>query len=135
MMNKLKWILVLTTLLLVGCGKKETLEESVNSRWQATIDNDLEKAYEYFSTGYKEVESLDGFKVRMATAQLNVKWTSGTYQSADCSSEDVCEVKVEVVYSYSFPKKSLGGVSDIKTEVKENWIEVDGQWLFVPKNK
>ncbi len=133
MMNKIKWLLLLTVLVLSGCDKAEDLQTSVNSRWQAIIDDDYEKAYSYFSPGYKEVESLDGFKVRMLTAKINMKWTQGSFKSADCETEEVCEVKAEVIYSYTFPKRSLGGVENIPSEIKENWINIDGKWFHVPK--
>jgi len=132
-MNKFKLALLLTVLVLTACEKAEDLETSVNSRWNGIISNELDKAYSYYSPGYKEVESLEGFKLRILTAQLNIKWTQGTFKSAECSSEDVCEVRVEVTYNYSFSKRSLGGVENMVTELKENWIKIDGKWVHVPK--
>ena len=137
MISKVKWVLGLTiaACALTGCESNETLEESVNARWQGIVENEYEKAYQYYSPGYKEIESLDGFKVRMSTAKLNMEWHKGTYQSETCATEDACEVSVEVVYSYKFSKRSLGGVENIPTKLKENWIKVDGKWFHVPKNK
>lgn len=132
-MNKIKWLLLLTVLVLSGCEKAENLESSVNSRWQAIIENDYEKAYSYFSPGYREVESLESFKIRMLTAKININWTAGTFKEALCKTEGVCEVKAEVVYSYSFPKRSLGGVKNIPSEIKEDWLKLDGKWFHVPK--
>ena len=124
-----------SVLVVAGCKQVEDLESSVNSRWKAITANDLEKAYEYYSHGYKEAESLDGFKMRIATAQLSIKWSQGLFKSKSCSDENVCEVSVEVVYSYSFPKRSLGAVENVTTVLKEDWIKIDGKWLHVPKSK
>ncbi len=133
-MNKLKLALLLTVLILTGCEKAEDLEASVNSRWQAIVEQDLEKAYGYFSPGYKHAESLEGFKFRIVTAKLSIEWMQGIYKDAQCASEDVCEVAVNVVYSYTFPKRSLGAVENVPTLVKEHWIKLDGKWSHVPKN-
>jgi len=133
-MNKLKLALLLAVLILTGCEKAEDLEASVNSRWQAIVDKDYTVAYEYFSPGYKKVESLDGFKLRMLTAQLNMKWSKGTFKEAACASEDVCEVAAEVVYDFTFSKRSMGGIENIPSQVKENWIKIDGKWFYVPKS-
>ena len=133
-MNKFKLALLLTILILAGCEKAEDLETSVNSRWQAITEQDLDKAYSYYSPGYKNIETLEGFKLRIATAQLSMQWKQGVYKEAQCASEDVCEAAVDVVYSFKFPKRSLGSVEDVPTLVKEQWIKTDGKWYHVPKN-
>jgi hypothetical protein len=128
-------LLLVPVALLLGCSKPETLEESVNSRWQAIVNNDLETAYEYFSPGYKEVESLDGYKYRLATAKINMQWTAGKFLKADCENENVCNVSVEIVYNYSFPKRTMGKMEGIKTTSKESWLKVEDQWFFIPEKK
>ena len=135
MMNKIKWLMLLTVLVLAGCEKAEDLESSVNSRWQAITEGDMDTAYSYFTPGYKATESLDGFKLRMATAQLNIKWKEGVYKDAICASEDVCEVTAIVVYTYMFPKRSLGSVENVPTQVKEQWLKIDDRWYHLPNDK
>ena len=119
-------------LLVSGCKKSETLEESVNNRWKAVIENDLEKAYEYFSPGYKEIENLLSYQNRIATAKINMSWKEGTFKSANCESETLCKARVEVHYTYSFPRRSLG-TTESRSTVIENWMVVNGKWHFVPK--
>jgi outer membrane lipopolysaccharide assembly protein LptE/RlpB len=134
-MNKLKPLaLTGAVLLLSACQQSEDLPTSVTNRWNALTTQDYETAYGYFSPGYRETETLQSFMLRMTTAQMNVKWTSGTYDSSECSEEEYCEVRVNVAYEYSFPKRSLGGM-DVETKISENWIKTDGKWYFVPKNK
>jgi hypothetical protein len=135
MKNKLLLPTVIGAMLMLSaCQQSEDLPTSVNQRWAAITAQDYETAYGYFSPGYKETESLDGYRLRMATAQLNVKWKNGTYEGEECSDEQVCEVKVNILYEYSFPKRSMGGM-EVNTSMSENWIKLDGKWYFVPKNK
>lgn len=134
-MNKLKTLLCLSALLsLAACQQKEDLPTSVENRWAAVIAQEYDKAYDYFSPGYKAIEAPDAYKLRMAAAKLNVKWKSAAFGSQECSSEDVCKVQVKITYEYSFPKRSLGGM-EVNTEISENWIRTDGKWHLVPNDK
>jgi hypothetical protein len=134
-MNKLKTLLCACALLsLAACQQNEDLPSSVSNRWASLIAQDYETAYGYFSPGYKAVESLESYKLRMAAAKLNVQWKSGAFSSQNCSSEDICQVQVKIKYEYSFPKRSLGGM-EVDTEITENWIRTDGKWYLVPNDK
>ena len=134
MMNKFKWAMLLAVLIISGCEKAENLESSVNSRWSGITGQNLEKSYNYFSPGYKATETIESYKLRIATAQINLRWKKGQFVSADCEEETVCKVKVLLDYEYTFPKRSLGGV-EVQTNLFENWIKLDNKWYFVPKDK
>ncbi len=129
----MKWTALIAVMMLAGCQQSEDLASSVNSRWSGIIEKDFEQAYEYFSPGYKETETIESFKLRMLTAQINLEWTQGKFVSADCEDEAICEVTVQLDYKYTFAKRSLGGV-EVQTEVTENWIKLEEKWHFVPKN-
>lgn len=133
-MNKIYLLVLVMFLALPACKKSEDLETSVNNRWQAVIENDLEKAYQYVSPGYKEIESLESYKVRIATAKIHMNWKAGSFKSSNCETELVCKVQVSVEYTYTFPRRSMGS-SDVNTTLTENWIKVDGDWYLVPKEK
>ena len=133
MMNKIKWLLLMV-LTVSGCENTENLENSVNSRWSGIIEKDLDKAYKYFSPGYKATETLESYKLRIVTAQLHLQWKKGEFVSAECEEETVCVVDVLLDYKYTFPKRSLGGV-EVQTKISENWIKIDGKWYFVPSDK
>ncbi|MCB1581954.1 MAG: hypothetical protein R3E90_01990 [Marinicella sp.] len=138
-MNKLMCTL-LVLMILPGCKKSEDLETSVNNRWQAVVENDLEKAYEYFSPGYKKIENLLSYRNRIATAKINMNWTSGKYKSAQCETDSdtdtvsTCKVQVQVAYTYTFPRRSMGTVGT-ESVVVEDWIQVKGKWYLVPKER
>ena len=134
--KKIKYLALVTCILaLAACQQPETLESSVNNRWKGITGNDLDMAYGYVSPGYKKVENLDSFKLRIATAQINIKWVKGTFKEAQCANENVCEVTVEVEYNYTFTKRSSGAMEGLRTEVKEDWIKVENNWYFVPEKK
>ena len=62
-MNKLKTLLCLSALLsLAACQQKEDLPTSVENRWAAVIAQEYDKAYDYFSPGYKAIEAPDAYK-------------------------------------------------------------------------
>ncbi len=133
-MNKSKYLILLATVMLASCQSNESLETSVNNRWAAIVNDELERAYEYFSPGYKEVENLKSFKLRIATAKIQMNWKQGQYAGSECETETICTVKVLVDYTYTFPKRSMGNV-DVQTELDENWINIDNKWYFVPKKE
>lgn len=119
---------------LVGCdNSSKAIEDRVVERWQAVIDSDYEKAYEYFTPAYQKNESLDAFKLRTEQAKLNVSWKNAKFDSKACE-EAVCQVKVKVTYMYQFPQKSMGSV-EAETTINENWINKGGNWYFLPKNE
>ncbi len=134
MKNKIYVLVLLGFIALSGCKKSEDLETSVNNRWAAIIANDLDKAYEYVSPGFKEIESLQSYKTRIATAKINMNWNAASYKSAKCESESVCKVQVSIEYTYTFPRRSMGS-SSVNTTLVEDWINVEGDWYLVPKEK
>lgn len=134
MMNKTSCVFIMVVLLLSGCKTSEDLETSVNNRWKAVIENDLEKAYQYFSPGYKEIESLLSYRNRIATAKIHMNWKEAQFKSATCESEDLCKVQVSISYTYTFPRRSMGNVDADSVSV-ENWIKIKGDWYLVPKDK
>jgi hypothetical protein len=133
MMNKINYVFIAAVLVLTGCKSSEDLETSVNNRWKAVIENDLEKAYQYFSPGYKEIENLLSYRNRIATAKINMNWKEAQFKSANCETEDLCKVQVSVAYSYTFPRRSMGTTESVSTTI-ENWINIDGDWYLVPKD-
>ncbi len=133
-MNNKVWLTAaMVTAFLTGCQKSADLETRVTDRWNHLIEGELSQAYEYFSPGYKAGETLDSFRIRTQTAQMHATWNTAQFVSSECEDEQVCEVKVEINYSYRFPQRSMGGM-DVTTTIHENWLKVDDTWYFVPKN-
>lgn len=133
-MNKVYLLAMLVLFALAGCKQSEDLETSVNNRWASIIDNDLDKAYQYFSEGYMVIESIETFKTRIATAKINMDWKNAKFISAKCEQESLCKVSVSVEYAYTFPRRSMGETV-VKSELSENWIKQDGTWSYVPDER
>lgn len=122
-----------SVVVLGGCSQPEDLETSVNNRWSNMIAGEYEDAFAYFSPAYQELESLTAFSLRTETAKLKIQWLNGVFKSKECQ-DDVCAVKIELEYQYSFPRRSMGQMK-LKTEIKENWIKMNERWYFVPSEE
>ena len=132
---KIKLLIMTGVLVLAGCSDSiEDLDSKSVKRWEAIIDSEYEKAYEYFTPGYKKTESLAAYASKIANAKVRVEWKSAKFIGRDCESEVKCEVELEVLYKYSFPRKSMGEL-EVPTKIVENWINKNGKWYFLPKLK
>jgi hypothetical protein len=131
---KLSIILCIVAFGLTSCKDPiKSIEDRSVHRWQSIINSDYETAYGYFSPAYRKTETIESFKLRMTKAKLSVQWKSAEFNSKKCE-DTVCEVKVNLLYKYSFPQKAMGDV-EIETAVDENWINKDGNWYFLPKTE
>lgn len=120
---------------LTGCKDSvEDLDTKSVKRWEAIIASDYETAYEYFSPGYKKTESQASFASKTANAKVRVDWKSVNFISKSCESETQCSVKLEILYKYTFPRKSMGEI-EVPTTITEKWINKGGKWYFLPKLK
>lgn len=125
---------LLSVMFLAGCKEDaRALEKKAVARWQAVIDKDFEKAYDYFSPGYKQIEDLDVYRLRIMKAQIKIQWTDVEFDKLSCDSEVVCDVHLKVTYDYSFPQKNMGELKQVKTPLKEKWLKNNGVWSYVPE--
>ncbi len=120
--------------LLSGCGdSRDSVGGMAEARWAAIVDQDYDKAYSYFASSYQQLEDLNTYRLRIATAQVNMKWEGAKAKSVECTATK-CLVKLDLSYTYKFPRASMGEVSNI-TEIAENWINDDGDWKMLPSGK
>ncbi|MCX7544077.1 hypothetical protein [Marinicella gelatinilytica] len=135
-MKKTLIMMVLTGLVLSACNREETtddIDQKAVDRWQALIDGDFEKAYEYLAPSYAQLETLNSYSLRMSSLRINLEWKSIKFNKKECS-DDACEVLLELTYEYSFPKSSMGKIESIKM-VKENWLKSEDKWFFMPDDQ
>ena len=122
-------------LLLGGCvstAKSPDLDpvrERAEARWQALLSNDLETAYTFYSPGYRSANSLIDFGLSWRTRR--VQFTSADYVGHECE-ESRCKVTFDAGFKVERPVPGMDVFNGQQTVV-ENWIEVDGNWWFVPK--
>ncbi|KAA3645970.1 MAG: hypothetical protein DWP95_03760 [Proteobacteria bacterium] len=135
-MKKTLMLMLLSGLILSACGREETIDDidqKAVDRWQALIAGDYQKAHGYIAPSHRELENLDSYQTRMATARLSIDWQAAKFVNKDCQ-EYSCEVTMVITYLYKFQKRSLGETKG-KTAVKENWIKSDKKWYFLPDEK
>jgi len=99
--------------------KQKAVKERALARWQALIDSDAEKAYEFLSAGSKAVASFGEYKGR---ARLQ-GFKSADFTSASCEA-DSCKVRLTVVLEHKLMKK-------IPIELEETWELEKGQYWYV----
>lgn len=128
-------IVAFIVLIMAGCassgGKsvsKRPLDRAVE-RWGHLIERKGELAYDYLSPGARSQINRDTYASDIAVRP--VRWTAVAPESENCSSEDVCEVKVTISFKVRMPVQGVGDVES-KQLVTEKWLRTDGQWYFVP---
>ena len=127
-----RYPLMLAFLFLAACagtGKSNGIEARAQTRWDLVLAGNLAEAYEYLSPGVRS--SIGSFDYQRSLLITAVRWTSAEVLEAECS-EDACSVKVNVDFMVV---GALPGVTKFegKQVITENWVRMDGQWWFVPK--
>lgn len=115
-----------------GSGpEKEKIENRAQARWDALLAGDVETAYGYFSPGYRSSVSLIDYAVELRMRRVN--WTSAAYKEHSCENK-TCDVKFTVGYKIV---RALPGVPTFESQsiVDERWIQIDGQWWYLPQKQ
>lgn len=118
----------------VGRAQKPTDAEAVKvralARWQSLIDGDYQVAYGYISPGMRSVTPFEYYRSKLEGGALH--WKAVDIRSVEC--EDArCEVEIRRTDVYVGLIQAMVGQETI-SDISERWIEIDGQWWFVPKS-
>lgn len=124
----------LLALFLVACtsvpkSPDDMVLERAQERWDAVIAGELEKAYTYYSPGFRATTSLIDFGVSMKTRK--VRWTSAAYKNHECEG-DRCVINFDIGFKVGTPVPGLT-VYEGTQVVEDRWIRSDSQWWYVPK--
>ena len=109
----------------------EGLEARAQKRWDLLIAGQAGQAWEFFSPGYRDIKDRETYVADLSVRP--VKWTKAAVKSSQCPEDPkVCDVEVEVHFTMD---STLPGVGKLESysPVAERWIEIDGNWYFVPK--
>jgi len=107
---------------------KAELKHRAIERWALLIAQHGTDAYSYLSPGYQQAHDRVKYGTEMASRP--VRWYRATFDHADCSSEDACEVTMLVDFKV---KMSAGmGITESFSYIRERWISVDGVWYHLP---
>ena len=129
--------LAITTLILSACASvtkdsetsSEALVDRAQDRWAALLANDYEKAFSYYSPGYRSTRTAINFAV--AIKARRVQWQSAEYREHNCL-ENSCTFQFEVGYKVSKPVPGLDAY-EYTSRVEEKWVKTEGQWWYVAK--
>ena len=123
---------IFSVLLLSACAspetKENTIEGRVEARWDTLLKGDLAAAYEFLSPGYRS--SVSSLQYQRSILIQKIRWTGAEYSSHVCE-ETTCNVRVTMDFSVY---GALPGVKSFEGTqvVEETWVQVGGQWYFVP---
>jgi hypothetical protein len=104
------------------------LIERAQARWDAIIARDYDAAYALYSPGYRSATSRTDFEIELRSRRIS--WTSASYRAHSCDGQ-VCSVTFDIEFTAPRP---VPGMSkwDGRSSVEDSWIEVSGQWWYVP---
>lgn len=100
---------------------KEVVAGLAASRWNALVQGDIAKAYEFLSPGTRSVMSLDLYKAKIKPGM----WKKASVDTVACE-QDRCEVAMVIEYSYR-------KITSIETRLSEVWLREGGRWWFSPE--
>lgn len=124
-------LLALALLMLAACAstpKPDPVVQRAQERWDALIAGDLEKAYGYYSPGFRSSTSVFDFGVGIRSRP--VRWTAASYKDHQCEGER-CIVRFDIEFRVPRPVPGLD-VYNGEDVVEDTWIRSQGQWWYIP---
>lgn len=109
---------------------EQFLGKRAEDRWNALMSADWEKAYAYFTPGYRDVNAYEGFRLGMVNRQIN--WTAVRSKGVECESEQKCLVSLEIDYQLIGGMRGVSEVGSTRNET-ETWLKLENQWYLLPQ--
>ena len=106
---------------------EDVVAERAQARWDAMVAQEFQRAWEYYSPGFREKTEPAVFEVQMA--QRPVRWDSAEVTSVDCAEEDKCEVSTRIAYTAVGAPGQLAGMQNERS-TSETWIRIDEEWWY-----
>jgi len=103
-----------------------TVEQLAEARWQAIMERDFEKSYEFYSPGYRDTTRLRDYERDMARRPF--RYLGLDVQPAECEG-DRCEVRVRLTYQAVGAPMGQHRVR-LTQDVTETWIRLEDQWWY-----
>lgn len=121
-------------LFVAGCAttpkEPASLDERVQAKWDLLVKGDYDGAYEYYSPGYRSVNSLASF--RRAMTSRTIPWLDARLQESGPCEPNTCGAVVELDYRVQ-PRVPGAPPFESTKIVRENWIRSQNRWYYVPK--
>jgi hypothetical protein len=121
-------------LVAAGCGEQtppgpeDVVAERAQARWDALVGEEFERAWEYYTPGFREQLPAGDFALDMSRRPID--WVGAEVMGVDCAADDpTCTVRVRVEYKAPLP---VPGATDVRSEsgTEETWVQLDGQWWY-----
>ena len=111
-----------------SAARGQSIEQRAQARWDALLGKDYERAYAYFSPGFRSSQSLSDFE--MTFRLRRVRYDSAKYMDQQCET-DVCTVRLNMGYTLTAPLRGVK-IWKSKAVIKEKWVRINGHWWFLP---
>ena len=108
------------------------IKQQASLRWQALIQRDFAKVYEFNTPAYRTLYSKEQFESNFGTA---ANWTAAnvekiTIKKATVGTEKTMTAKVLISLQYQLAIAEMR--QNVSTTLTENWILRDKDWWYVP---
>lgn len=105
------------------------LRARVAAYYAALIAGHYQEAYEFFTPGYRATWSLQAhYQIHPPVG----KYLGAEVTAVNCTSETLCDVVVAARFRFKDKEDWIGG-EEMPMDVKSRWLNIDGQWYFVPR--
>ncbi len=121
------WMLVFLAAMVAGCAStasgppEEVVRQRAQARWNALLDGDFSRAYDYMAPSYRALIERKRFPNQFGSG---AGWQGAEVVSVTCET-DRCKVVMKVAVRTALRGRSAPPLS---THFDENWVKEDGQW-------
>ena len=124
------WAVAFASLTLSACATlgstspQDQVTQRANQRWQALIDVDFTRAYNFNTPGYRAAVNPQTHRASVGSA---VAWVGAEATKVDCPDANKCIATVRIDF-----KPLMGGRygEKINTHIDETWLFENGQWWY-----
>ena len=113
--------------MIAGCAAlpfaapEEVVRERAQGRWDALVQGEILKAYEYLSPGSRSVMKREEYVQSIRRGF----WKAAKVNKVECESREACQVHLTIDYEYQGMRT--------KTPLRESWIRQGSEWWYVQK--
>lgn len=105
----------------------EIVAERAQARWDALVEREFGEAWEHYTPGFRSTYPREEFNYDMK--RRPIRWLEAEVVTVECADER-CAARVSVKYDAPGAPSTQQGMQ-LRREVEEEWLNVDGDWWFV----
>lgn len=120
-------LVVVAVLVVAGCAtgpfasrsSKDIVSEKAQARWDALVKENISGAYEFISPAGRSIVSREAYAGTIKPGF----WKGAKVVKVECSTAELCEVEVQIDYTYSGKQLS--------SSLREKWVKQDSDWWYL----